>query len=290
MSVVSVAKFLKFFGNPTVCTSDSSRQNSGFKPTSVANALTLNKLGHDVYFYVNEGGTKKNEITKIRACFVDLDAGRDVNGKYLKPSLVNAKKKKMWAKIDSCPLKPSVVAETRNGYQVYWLLKNKVDAVAYGQNWQDIENMICHYFKDVGSDSRVLKTNQLMRVAGTIWNKKYEGKSEVFQTHHYSWAGREYTLSQISSAFSGQPTTKPKTTSSSYEGPRRPATKKVVNNENPVATTSPVQYNNNTSILLETANFLEEVNKILWFANHRFLAQQALRLATELKNEHIRGI
>lgn len=290
MSVGIVSQFLKNFGNPIVCTSDSSRQNSGFKPTTVANAMVLNKLGHDVYFYVNEGGTKKNEITKIKACFVDLDAGRDANGKYLKPSLVKAKKTRMYNAMLNCPLRPTLITETRNGYQLFWILSSKIDATAYGQVWQDIENKICHYFKDVGSDSRVLKINQLLRVAGTMWNKKYEGRAESFQTLCHKESGKTYSLTQISSAFDGQPTTRPQTSSSSYDGPRRPTkTVKVKKGENKVAATSPVQYNN-TNLLLETANFLEEVNKILFFGNHKFLAQQALRLANELKNEHIKGI
>jgi len=39
----------------------------------------------DVYFYVN-GGRKQYAINEVRACFVDIDAGRDANGNYLEPS------------------------------------------------------------------------------------------------------------------------------------------------------------------------------------------------------------
>ena len=64
-------------------------------------ALDANVDNHsDVYFYVN-GGRKLYAIKQFTCCFCDMDAGRDNEGKYFKPSIVMIKKKKFLEKINN---------------------------------------------------------------------------------------------------------------------------------------------------------------------------------------------
>ena len=74
----------------------------------------------DVYFYVN-GGRKLYAIKQFTCCFCDMDARRDEQGSYFKPSIVMQKKKEFLDKINGFPVKPSWVVDTRNGYQCYWI-------------------------------------------------------------------------------------------------------------------------------------------------------------------------
>lgn len=286
-------EFLKMFGqNKLVCVSDSRKQNSPMIVTTLNSALAYNeKQNHDTYFYVNSGGTKQNQITEINACFVDLDAGRDAKGKYLRPSVVTQKKVKMLEAISKCPLRPTVYTETRNGYQLYWIFTKGLSASLNKDRWNILQNKICHHFSAVGSDSRVLKINQLLRLPHTLWHKKYEGSYDPYLTT-ISSIGKKYTFSQVATAFKSEKTTKPSTNSWSE---RKRAQKtymaktevKIVKNSKIVAKSvesEPVA-SYNTGVAQEVADFLRAVNKILYYGNHKFLANQALRLASELETQ-----
>ena len=67
----------------------------------------------DAYFYVN-GGRKLYAIKQFTCCFCDMDAGRNDDGTYFKPSIVMQHKKKFLKKINEFPVKPSWVVP-RNG-------------------------------------------------------------------------------------------------------------------------------------------------------------------------------
>ena len=89
-------------------------------------ALQANVNNHsDVYFYVN-GGRKLYTIKQFTCCFCDMDAGRDNEGKYFKPSIVMQKKKAFLKKINEFPVTPSWVVDTRNGYQCYWICDDAI--------------------------------------------------------------------------------------------------------------------------------------------------------------------
>lgn len=285
-----VKKFLDLFGkNKIVCTSAGISANSPMLRTDLTLALNQNeKLGHDVYFYVNTGGTKQNDISHINCSFIDLDAGRDTKGKYLSDKIVTAKKIKMLDAISKCPLKPTVYVETRNGYQLYWVYSRAVSSLDK-TSWSVLQNKICNHFSAVGADSRVLKINQVLRVPYTLWHKKYEGKNP-FMTN-ISTIGKKYTFNQVANAFKIEKTSKPITKSFSIQKPK---------NNGPCINTQELKFskeNNvkqfektvstsyNKDVLHETADFLREVNKILFYGGHKFLAQQALRLAGELETQ-----
>ena len=88
---------------------------------NIEDVIDANLNNHsDAYFYVN-GGRKIYAIKQFTSCFCDMDAGRDDQGRYFKPSIVVEKKKKFLEKINKFPVKPTWVVDTRNGYQCYWI-------------------------------------------------------------------------------------------------------------------------------------------------------------------------
>ena len=75
--------------------------------SSLKEAIDANVNNHsDVYFYVN-GGRKVYAIKEFTSCFCDMDAGRDNEGKYFKPSVVVQKKKQFLKKINEFPVPPT---------------------------------------------------------------------------------------------------------------------------------------------------------------------------------------
>lgn len=63
---------------------------SGFYPEKYDTLRQLNQLNHNIYFVVNSGGYKDKEINRINAVFIDLDCGKDENGKYFDIDTVEA--------------------------------------------------------------------------------------------------------------------------------------------------------------------------------------------------------
>jgi hypothetical protein len=92
------------------------------KISSMSHTSDINKMleanvsNHsDSYFYVN-GGRKLYAIKQFTCCFCDMDAGRDEQGSYFKPSIVMQKKKEFLNKINGFPCE----AKLGGGYS-QWL-------------------------------------------------------------------------------------------------------------------------------------------------------------------------
>ena len=173
--------------------------------SSLTNVLWRNKhTKDDAYFYVNNG-THEHEVTNVRSCFVDLDVGRDSNQKYFSDSVVTRKKKEMLSLIQTSPLKPHYIIETRNGYQVYWCI-NIVDMTKKSskQTWNGTQYFIKAFFAK-WADNRVGKPNQIMRLPNTIWYKSEERKKPFQVKFHATPKNfRRYTLSKVYCAFKQQ--------------------------------------------------------------------------------------
>ncbi|GAB6179943.1 hypothetical protein JCM14036_12620 [Desulfotomaculum defluvii] len=57
--------------------------NIGYFNENTINILNqLNQQNREIYFVVNSGGYKGDEIDKINAVFIDLDYGKDDDGNY----------------------------------------------------------------------------------------------------------------------------------------------------------------------------------------------------------------
>jgi hypothetical protein len=161
-------------------------------------AIANDSQGADAYFYVN-GGRKQYAISRVRACFVDMDAGRDDNGSYFKPSIVMQKKKEFLSKINSFPVKPSWVVDTRNGYQCYWILDHNANS-PHKTYWNGIQKKLVNYFE---GDARAIKINQIYRIPYTWWRKGWEGKQSYFTSILSGSTGNPVNIEHLKQALDG---------------------------------------------------------------------------------------
>ena len=161
-------------------------------------AIANDSQGADAYFYVN-GGRKQYAISRIRACFVDMDAGRDDQGSYFKPSIVMAKKKEFLGKINSFSVPPSWVVDTRNGYQCYWIL-NQNNINPHKTYWNGIQKKLVNHF---GGDARAIKINQIYRIPYTWWRKGWEGKQPYFTSILSGSTGDWVNIEHLKEALDG---------------------------------------------------------------------------------------
>jgi hypothetical protein len=174
--------------------------------STLTEALEANQnAGSDVYFYVN-GGRKLYAIKQFTCCFCDMDAGRDDQGKYFKPSIVMTKKKQFLKKINEFPVKPSWVVDTRNGYQCYWIFDDASRNIVGGNKtfWNGLQKKLVNYF---GGDPRAIKPNQIYRVPYTWWRKGWEGKAPYFTSILPGSTGDTINVADLKSALTGQPAT-----------------------------------------------------------------------------------
>ena len=119
----------------------------------------------DLFFIPNSGGRTASEIAKFNTFFVDIDCGRDKNNKYYDVKTVKEFKKSIMAKIDAFKIVPNAIVETRNGYHVYWFIKEDISS----DLWRKIVNALIEYFS---ADKKVCSPANQMRIPGTWWKKK----------------------------------------------------------------------------------------------------------------------
>ncbi len=128
----------------------------------------LNEQGYNIYFTVNSGGTKKEQINKINAFFIDCDCGKDNNGNYFDLDIVKQYKQRVLQRVQDFGLVPSFVIDSRNGYHVYWLINN-----AKVEQFEEVQKKLIHYFN---SDERVFTAQFIMRLPGYYWTKDVQNK------------------------------------------------------------------------------------------------------------------
>lgn len=174
--------------------------------TNLKEAIDANVNNHsDVYFYVN-GGRKVYAIKEFTSCFCDMDAGRDSEGKYFKPSIVVQKKKQFLKKINEFPVAPTWVVDTRNGYQCYWIFDNQSRKIVSSNKtiWNGLQKKLVNYF---GSDPRAIKANQIYRVPYTWWRKEWEKKAPYFTSILPGSSGKKINVVDLKSALNGHSAT-----------------------------------------------------------------------------------
>ena len=144
------------------------RNNRYYNQTTKDELKQLNEQGYDIYFVVNSGGTKQDEINKINAFFIDCDCGRDNNGNYFDLNTVKEYKEKVLQRVQEFGLAPSFIVDTRNGYHVYWLVNN-----ANVEQFEEVQKKLIHYFN---SDERVYTPERIMRVPNYFWTKDIDNQ------------------------------------------------------------------------------------------------------------------
>jgi len=184
---------------------DPRRKISSMKHTSNLDEVhDANENGNsDAYFYVN-GGRKQYAINTISCCFVDIDAGRDSSGNYLPSKEVMNFKRSALDKINNFAVKPSWVVDTRNGYQIYWILDDESRTLINKTTWNGIQKKLVNYF---GGDARAIKINQIYRVPYTWWRKCWEKKAPYFTSVLTGSTGQSINVKDLISALNGQPAT-----------------------------------------------------------------------------------
>jgi hypothetical protein len=194
-------KFFDSFGDQQIfCyNGDPRKKISSMNHTDLITTVAManDSQGADAYFYVN-GGRKQYAISRIRACFVDIDAGRDDKGSYFKPSIVMQKKKEFLNQINNFPVKPSWVVDTRNGYQCYWILNQDINP--HKTYWNGIQKKLVNHF---GGDARAIKINQIYRIPYTWWRKGWEGKQPYFTSILSGSTGNPVNINQLKEALDG---------------------------------------------------------------------------------------
>jgi hypothetical protein len=177
----SVANFLKAIGTNVYAYSNG-KTDMHYVP-SLDEGMERNNHGSDLYFIANpSSGMKESSITSLTSNFVDLDAGRPTETSYHSTKVVDAFKRKVrdaLASDEFRDLKPTYIVETRNGYHLYWVYDCSVNATSEMiQRWKVVEKYLTLRFAAYGADPYVIKPNQLMRVPGSYWHKKWSGNKK----------------------------------------------------------------------------------------------------------------
>ncbi|AQT68243.1 DNA primase domain-containing protein [Anaerohalosphaera lusitana] len=153
-----------------------------------------NSQGDDIGFIVNSGGSKKEDINRINACFIDWDCGRDANGEYFSLHYVKKKKDEFVKYLSDSPLNPSYIVETRNGFHVYWLTK---DYSVTPEQLVNIQKRLIVYFN---ADPSCTTPNRVMRLPGYLWIKS-KSNCSPFNVRIYNYNSLRYSYNDFDASF-----------------------------------------------------------------------------------------
>jgi hypothetical protein len=95
-----------------------------------------------LYFVVNSGGDSDAEVDRYNAFFAEND---------------DLSLTQQHARLDSCPLVPSVRVETLKSVHAYWLIKDDCTEL----EWRDVQQRLIDYFD---GDEKIKNPSRLMRL------------------------------------------------------------------------------------------------------------------------------
>jgi hypothetical protein len=199
--VIKLATFLKAFRNEGELV-----HVRAFKPKKAADTplnrparwaatiadITTNRVLQDeliaknqhcgLYFVVNVGGDTDAEITRFTAWFAEND----------KTPIAE-----QHAKLDACPIQPSIRVETKSSVHAYWL------GDSTETQWRDIQSRLIHYFD---GDVKIKNPSRVMRLPNFdhlhLNGNGPERKKVVVHTFQ---PDRRYTVEQMQQAFPSPP-------------------------------------------------------------------------------------
>ena len=121
--------------------------------------LALNQGGYGIFFTVNPGGTKKAQIIKVVAHFMEIDPDEDELQQVEAGTVtMDTLLQKQIAKLQQFPLEPSIIVRTWKSLHVYWLvLEGQIE------RFEGIQRQLIQLF---GSDPSIKDASRVMRVPG----------------------------------------------------------------------------------------------------------------------------
>ncbi|PKM78525.1 MAG: hypothetical protein CVU90_01960 [Firmicutes bacterium HGW-Firmicutes-15] len=149
--------------------------------------IAIANQSKDIYFIVNSGGVNDDSISRFNALFIDLDCGRDEQDNYYPLDITKVYKGAMMMKLESFPVQPTLIIETRNGLHVYWCLSGDCTRA----EWQLAEDNIIHHFQ---ADPKVSNPSRLLRLPFTQWMKD---KDNPFDVSIVKFNDVNYTVAEI---------------------------------------------------------------------------------------------
>jgi hypothetical protein len=149
------------------------------------------ELGFGIFATVNtfNGKRRKENLTKINAWAIDMDEGT---------------KAEQHARIHASPLIPSLVVETKRGFQAYWCATvDPVFGAPRAEHWNAIvlERLVPHF----GSDANARDLCRILRVPNTLHLKD---PSDPFRIRLVWKHVVAYTTSQMRDGFAWVPNRK----------------------------------------------------------------------------------
>lgn len=105
----------------------SATQNQLMTLPALQNQLIHANEERGLYFVVNSGGDSDTEIQRYNAFFAEND---------------DLPLDEQHARLDSCPMHPSIRVETLKSVHAYWLIKDDCSE----QDWRDVQQRLIDYF------------------------------------------------------------------------------------------------------------------------------------------------
>lgn len=126
------------------------------------------RKGCGIFFVVNNGGQRKENISSLTAQFGDADFGKEEIGKdsegkpvfrYRTPDEIENCKREFLQQLLQFELEPSIVVETKNGFHFYWLLKRNEP-----QDLKMFEPIQRGIIKKFNSDPNITNLDRILRL------------------------------------------------------------------------------------------------------------------------------
>lgn len=115
----------------------------------VQNMKSYNKNGYGIFFVVNGGGPRDENVKIARAQFIDMD---------------DFSFEEQWERVNNFPLEPSIIIKTQKSLHCYWLLNNGNINL-----FKDVQKRLIQHF---GSDPTIKNPSRVMRLYGFLHQKK----------------------------------------------------------------------------------------------------------------------
>lgn len=141
---------------------------------------------------------RAEQIQRFNAFYVDIDF-RDANSEHLDDYAVFKHKKELDKALLNLPIKPSAIVDTRNGYHIYYALRDEDKDIDLNE-WQATERAVYRCIRDhitPYADAAATDAPRVLRMPCTLHKK--EDSAPYFVT--VKSLGRRYGLDEIRAAF-----------------------------------------------------------------------------------------